>query len=214
MMHCPDCNIDVGGQIDTCPLCGASLTGEGTPSYWPAPEALKKKYYIFRIQCIAVVVLCVLMFIVEFGYKLGFDYFWAPPTALWLLLAEFSIYKIALLKFQPIRVITQNCLLAVAVLLVIMIWYRPSFHLVPIFLTTMLIMNFICLVLDKHGAGMVYILSSLITGIISLIVISCLKTAGSFTWMMLLITSCIVFVLLLILKASHVITEIRKRTTL
>lgn len=35
MRHCEACHIDYTGELDQCPLCGTTLTGEAVPSPFP-----------------------------------------------------------------------------------------------------------------------------------------------------------------------------------
>ena len=47
MKKCYHCGINVGGNIEECPICQSFLEGEGEDNIWPEAEKLNTGYSYF-----------------------------------------------------------------------------------------------------------------------------------------------------------------------
>lgn len=61
MRHCDLCRLDVEGQLDRCPLCGAPLRGEPTPNPFPDVPPVRQVFHAESLLGTVTVVLCLVV---------------------------------------------------------------------------------------------------------------------------------------------------------
>ncbi|MCR5272858.1 MAG: hypothetical protein K6E13_07740 [Lachnospiraceae bacterium] len=218
MKNCPHCNIKVGGDRDTCPLCQSTLLGEGEEPYWPKPEHLKHVSVAVKIINFILLSLAVIIVAYDFLILNG------PHKHVSLVLLTWGIVIYALVihfvrrRANVPRILFQSMLIASIVLIVdgmylgfmglILYW------IMPILCSITLVLNFVFSFIDKGFTedSLVYMLLNIVVGVVPYIVIYFHRAANPpLTWTITLIISAITFIGLVVFKGKKVFAEMQRR---
>ena len=55
MKNCPYCKMNIGGNLEKCPVCQNALEGEGERDYWPKLVVNSRRVKAFQIVMFAVI---------------------------------------------------------------------------------------------------------------------------------------------------------------
>lgn len=118
MKHCDKCNIDVRGNLERCPLCQHTLTGEATPPEFPIVRSIYEKYeQFFKLAVLITSALTVISIAVNMIL---------PHTGKWSLFVLFGVicsWITTHLCIKKRRVLSQNISTqAVIVSILCVIW--------------------------------------------------------------------------------------------
>ena len=215
MKKCLNCNIEIGGTTDTCPLCQNSLTGEASPDNWPLPSKLKAQAFLYKLQLFLALTLTVVGLSLDFLLELNRGKHYSLIIALWLIVFEFDLAR----NIKRLFVITRTISISVmhiCILLLITGWYfnfysLVAYMLVPILLGAILILNMIFSMTDTTGNALVYLLTNILTIIIVYGIMKIRHTKPGLTWDICLMASLVSLIGIIIFKGRRVSNEVRKR---
>lgn len=215
MKKCLNCNIEIGGRTDTCPLCQNSLTGEATRDNWPVPKKLKTRAFLYKLQLFLVLTAIAVGLSLDFLLELNNGTHYSLITAMWLIVFEFDLSRNIRRSFIITRTISVT-VLHVCILLLITGRYcgffdLAAYMLVPILLGAALIGNLIFSLIDTTENALVYLL----TTILVIMIIYGLMKAGhlttGLTWDICLMSSVVSLIGIIIFKGRKVLGEVQKR---
>ncbi len=219
MKKCPYCMIKVGGDLTKCPLCQSKLSGEGEGEYFPAPTALKRKSFLYKLQLFIVWAVIITALAIDFLMDVRI-----PPSSnvhysliltMWLIAFEFAIMRQFRTGTGSARRITMMVLIILALLVVTAYYYGfywlATDWIAPCAITGMMIANFVLAMVDDRGNAMVYLLTNLLIGIVPYIVMYIMNRSVIITWMICMLSGIILFVGAIIFKGRSVAGEIRRR---
>ena len=98
MKFCPHCKINIGGNLEKCPLCQNLLTGEGEADYCPKIEIkTKTRHTVFRFILFGVIATIIINLALDYLFIEAEHPSWSPLVLAWLLVSgwitEFILRK-------------------------------------------------------------------------------------------------------------------------
>ena len=219
MKKCLYCKIEVGGDLERCPLCQSKLVGEPEEAYFPKPTGQQRRSKFYKAQLFAVWVVMIAGLSADFLFKVKIPHFenvhWSLLLAMWLFVLEFGIMR----QFKPgtgsARKVT-SVFFTTLVLFVITsyffnFWRFTLAWIVPISLIGDIITNFVLAMIDKKGNTMSYLLINLLVAIIPYIILFFVGKETPIPWIACMILSVILFIGAVIFKGHTVLNEIQRR---
>ena len=215
MKKCLNCNIEIGGRTDTCPLCQNSLTGEGSPDNWPRPIKLKAQAFLYKLQLFIVLASIVVCLSLDFLLELNNGTHYSLIISMWLIVFEFDLSRNIKRSFIIARTISVT-VLHICILLLITGRYYGFFNLaayllVPILLGTVLIANTVFSLIDTTENALVYLLTAILIVVIVYGIMKARHITTGLTWDICLMTSVVSLIGMIIFKGRKVSNEVRKR---
>lgn len=215
MKKCLNCNIEVGGNQDTCPLCQNSLTGEPTRLNWPSPNKLKAQALLYKLQLFVILAAMVVGLSLDFLLGINNGRHYSLIIAMWLIVFELDLAR----NIKRLFVITRmvNILVGhICVMLLITGWYFDfydliAFMIVPILLGALLIFNLIFSMIDTTGNALVYLLTNILVVVIIYGFMKAQHIDNGLTWDICLMESLVALIGIIIFKGRKVSNEVRKR---
>lgn len=216
MKKCLNCNIEVGGHVDTCPLCQNLLTdGVETPDNWPPLVKLKKQAFFYKLQLFLVLVAMVICLSLDFLMDINRGKHWSLIVSLTLFTAEVIVWRF-IKKSVVVAKIISISILHIAMLLVLTGWYYNFLHpiayvVIPIMISAALIANFVFSLIDNNDNALVYLLGNIVVGILSYVVLAFSHRSRTLPWTICLMISVVTFIGIAVFKGGKVMIEIQKR---
>ncbi|MCR5847448.1 MAG: hypothetical protein K6G75_04950 [Lachnospiraceae bacterium] len=226
MKTCPHCKINIGGNLEKCPLCQNSISGEGERDYWPKIKLkTRKRYKAFKIVLFSVIAIIIINLAVDFLFLNIEHLSWSPIVVIWLLglgwLVEFIIRKhYNLLKTLFLSMITVSLLCMCTELFVYSAWELPKFpaitpeYIIPGLCSANIIAYFVLSFIDKHFIehSMIFMFLNILVGVIPWIVLLFVRNGHPpFAWSVCLVVNCLALAGLAVFKGRTVISEFKKR---
>ena len=225
MKKCPYCKIEVGGNLNKCPLCQSKLMeiedihNKADEIYFPRLENQQIRSLFYKIQLFIVWIILIIGLGLDFMLPLRLPSFpelhWSLILAMWLVAFEFIIMR----QFKPgtgsARKVTMMVLITLCLLLVTAYFFNfldiILDFVVPIVLTGTIIANFVLAMIDKNGNTMAYLLSELLFGVIPSIVQYFVRESMPLAWTICTIVSVIMFIGAVIFRGRSVAAEVQRR---
>lgn len=216
MKKCFNCNINVGGDNTTCPLCQNNLTGDNTLRNWPQMVKLKKQTLIYKLQLFLVLASVVIGLSLDFLLDLnnGTKH-WSLIVTLACIVFEFVI--VGFLKRSPIPAkIINISILHIAIVLVAASLYFDFFEpvmyiVIPIMMGSTGVLNFVLAFVDRRENSMVYLLANIFAGVVSYGVLSIIGKNKSIAWNICLMISLVTLIGIVVFRGRKVVSEVEKR---
>lgn len=218
MKKCMNCNINVGGDAEQCPLCQNGLIGEATENVWPHMGKLRIRSLFYKIQLFLVLGSSAVVLALDFLLSVNEVKHWSLIYALWGVSIELLIRHFLKKSIVPAAIITETSI-HITVLLGITGWYLDFIspvlmYVVPGVITGLLVINLILALIDKRGNAMVYLLSNIVIGIVPYIVLMIIGIEIPVIWTVCLMVSVVTFIGISIFKGRTMINEIQKRMSI
>ena len=234
MRICPYCKVEVGGNLNKCPLCQSKLMEkesvchglaesgnleEDREAYFPRLENQQIRSLFYKIQLFIVWIIVITGLGLDFMVALRLPSFpslhWSLLLAMWLTAFEFVIMR----QFKPgtgsARKVTMMVLITLGLLSVTAYFFGFLDIIldivIPTVLTGTIIANFVLAMVDKNGNTMAYLLSELLFGVIPSIVQFFVRDSMPLAWTICMMVSVIMFVGAIIFKGRSVAAEIQRR---
>jgi hypothetical protein len=228
MKTCPYCKINIGGNLEKCPLCQNLLTGDGEEDYCPKLEIkTKKRIFAFRIVMFTVFSAIIINVAMDFLFLNSVHPSWSPLVAGWLLasgwIVEFIIRKhYNLLKAMFFSMIMISILCVSTELFIYLAWSKWNIpylgitanYIIPILCSANMVANFVLSFIDKHftNHSLIYMFLNILVGVVPWTVLLIFyRGKPPITWSICLVINCLAFAGLLIFKGRSVISEFKKR---
>jgi len=215
MKMCPHCKVNIEGEGNLCPLCQNELRGEGTLNKWPYAEKLKKQSIIYKIQLFILVSIAIVAAGLDFMFDLHGRIHWSLLVVGFVLVIQLLIRKL----YKTYCIIPRLVTLAAAYFIVLLmaaslyigIWDYCIYGVVPIILSSALVINFIFTLFDKSGNAMVYLLITLFVNIVFYWIVLSATQTKHMIWSISLLISAIGMLAIFIFKGRKTVGEIQKR---
>lgn len=219
MKICPKCHIQVGGVSEVCPICQNGLEGESKQEYyWPPAKKLKTKSIFYKIQLLVVLTAVVITLGLDFLLDLRGTLHWSVIVALWGISAELVIYRSMKRWFIIPQLISRLIISAVILILITAkyanFWELAIAYIIPIIVLVALVTNFVLSMVDKKENAMVYLLCSVLGGILPCIGMLITRGKAPLLWNISIMLSVISVIGIAIFKGGKMLQEIRKRTNI
>ncbi len=215
MKTCRNCNIKIGGSVDTCPLCQNSLTGEPSADNWPAKKGLKTRALLYKLQLFIVLTVIVVGLSLDFLLNLNNGKHYSLIIALWLIVFEMDLRS----NLKRLFVISRTVNFAVYHIILLMLitgWYYGFsdlviFTIAPILTSALIIVNLILSLTDRSGNALVYLLANILAVLVAYIAIRSAYHDARLVWAISLMTGAISLIGIIIFKGHKVLNEVQKR---
>ena len=215
MRKCLNCNIEIGGNVDTCPLCQNSLTGEATANNWPSPRRLRARAFIYKLQLFLVLAAIAVGISLDFLLELNNGRHYSLIIALWLIIFELNL-RANIRRLFVISKTVSISTLHICLLLLLTAWYFDFFDvtaymIIPILLGSVLLANLFFTMIDTTENALVYLLANIL---LVMIIYASLRIKGidaGLVWAICLMISFIALIGIVIFKGRKVSNEIQKR---
>ena len=215
MRKCLNCNIEIGGNVDACPLCQNALSGEATSPNWPSPTKLKAQALIYKLQLFLVLAAIAVGLSLDFLLGLNKGTHYSVIIALWLIIFEIDLSRNIKRLFIITRTISITTL-HVCLLLLLTGWYFDFFDMVaymivPILLGASLLSNLVFSMIDTTGNALSYLLTNMLVIFLSYGFLKAKQINTGLTWDICLMVSVVALIGIIIFKGRKVSNEVRKR---
>lgn len=215
MKKCPSCNIEIDGYRANCPFCQNALVGEGNESNWPPINRLKKQAFFFRLQLFIVLVAVTISLSLDFLLKLNNGIHYSLLISMWGITLELLIRLIIKRHIFPTKIISFGVVTG-SVLFALTAYYldffQPVFYIaIPIVISVTIITNFIFSFIDKRGNDLIYLICTILVGIVPYIVLEIGHKDMLIVWNICLMISVTAALGIIIFKGRKVLTELQKR---
>lgn len=219
MKTCPYCKIEVGGNPKKCPLCQSKLAGEGCDPYFPRQTMLRRKSFLYKLQLFIVWAIVIAGLGLDFLFDLRITAYpsvrWSLLLAMWLISFEFLMMR----QFRKGTGSARKVTMMVFIMLVLLgitayffgLWQFVLDWIAPCTIAATMVANFVLAMIDKKGTAMAYLLTILLTGVVSYIVLRLSHKEMPATWIICLLVGVILFVGAIIFKGRSVADEIQRR---
>ena len=223
MKTCRHCNINVGGNLEKCPLCQNKLTGEGERDYWPKIQLNTKRLKAFRIVLFSVISVCIINLALDFIFIDAPHVSWSPIVLAWLLVSGWLTESVIkkhynLLKTMFVGLITISLLCFITEVFIHWAWDVPYInitvgYIVPSLCIANIIATFILSFIDKQFTehSLIYMFLNILIGVTPWIALFFYKGHPPITWSVCLVVNILAFVALFVFKRRVVIAEFKKR---
>ena len=215
MKKCLNCDIEVGGEVDVCPLCQHGLTGEASSNNWPYLFKLKKQALFYKIQLFAALAILVVSLGLDFLLNLFGDKHWSLLVAFGIIVIELMVKNFLKKKNVPAKIVSFSVFWAAVILVVTAYYYgfsQPIVHLVlPIMLNAVLVADWVLTIIDKSGNSLVYLLVNILAAFVMYGVLFFRKCDISLTWNICLMISVVSLIGMLVFRGRKVTGEVEKR---
>lgn len=218
MKKCMSCDIYVSGEGNQCPICQNGLTGEATEYNWPSIRKVKLQSIFYKIQLFIVLALTFMSLSLDFLLDFHTGKHWSLAVALWAISLEILI-KYFIRKNVVIAAIITDTAIHISLLLILTGWYMGFLlpvvrYVIPVAISSLLVVNLILSLLDKHGNTLVYLLANIIIGIVPYIVLYIIHSDIPVLWTICLMITVVSFIGICVFRGRSVLNEIEKRMSL
>ena len=215
MKKCLNCNIEIGGNVDICPLCQNALTGEATLNNWPSPNKLRAQAFLYKLQLFLVLATIAVGISLDYLLELNNGKHYSLIIALWLIVFELDLRR----NIKRLFVISKTvnmCTLHLCLLLLLTGWYFgfyeiTAFMIVPILFGTLLMVNLIFSMTDTTENALVYLLTNILIVVITYTIMRINGVNTGLVWTITLMISFVALIGIVIFKGRKVSNEIQKR---
>ena len=215
MKKCLNCDIEVGGEVEVCPLCQHGLTGEPTDNNWPFLFKLKKQAIFYKIQLFVALAVIVVALGLDFLVELNNGKHWSLLAALTVILVEAVLKSFLKKKSAPSKYVSIGGFW-IAVIFVLTAQYYGFLPLainlvIPIALSAIILADFVLTLVDKTGNALVYFLVNVLFGLVFYGVLFFKKYYISLTWNICLMISVVFLIGMFVFLGKTVMGEVTKR---
>ncbi len=215
MRKCLNCNIEIGGNVDACPLCQNSLTGDITENNWPSPKKLKAQAFIYKLHLFLVLAALAVGISLDYLMELNNGKHYSLIIALWIIVFEIDLHSNIKRVFVISRTVSLS-ILHICLLLLITGWYYDFFGIaayltVPILLGTALLANLVFSMIDTTENALVYLLGNILLVFIIYVTLRLKGIETGLVWTICLMIAFVALIGIIIFKGRKVSSEIRKR---
>ena len=215
MKKCLNCNINIGGNTDTCPLCQNSLSGDPTPNNWPSPSVLKARAFIYKLQLFIVLTMIAVGVSLDYLLEINNGTHYSPILSLWLIVFELqlrsNIKRIFVISRTVSFGILYSCLLLLLTGYTFDFFDIIAYMVVPIMLTAALLSNMTFSMIDTTDNALVYLLGNILLVIVIYAALRIRHINTGLVWTICLMVSFVSLIGIIIFKGHKVSNEIRKR---
>lgn len=215
MKKCLNCNIEIGGNTDTCPLCQNSLTGDASPNNWPSPSGLKTKAFIYKLQLFLVLAAATVGISLDYLLELNDGRHYSLVIALWLIVFELQLRSNLKRSFVISRTVSFGVLYSGFLLLLTAYTFGffdiIAFMVLPIMFGAALLANLTFSMIDTSGNALVYLLGNILLVIFSYAFLLLKGVEAGLVWTICLMVSFVALIGIIIFKGRKVTNEIQKR---
>jgi len=218
MKKCVNCNINVGGDIQKCPICQNALTGEASENIWPPMTKLRLQSIFYKLQLFLVLALAFVSLALDFLLDIYTRKHWSLPVVIWAISMELLIRHFLKKSVVAAAIVTDSAI-HISILLIFTGWYMGFLApivmwIIPIAISLLLITNLIFSLIDVHGNALVYLLANILIGLIPYIVLYFTKIDIPLTWTICLMITVITFIGICVFKGRSVLNEVQKRMSI
>lgn len=215
MKKCLSCDIFVGGNVKSCPLCRNSLNGEDSHNNWPQLNKLKKQAFFYKLQLFLVLTIVVVSLSLDFLMDINNDKHYSLMIAISLVVIEIVVRGFIKKSIVITKIISVSAL-HISLLLILIGWYYNFINLVivwilPIIMAATLTTDFVLALIDKTENAMVYLLMNVLITIVAYAVIVVEWRMKPLIWSICLMLGIIAFIGMAVFKGPKLISEIQKR---
>ena len=223
MKECPYCKIKVGGNLEKCPLCQNTLTGEGERDYWPRvyPDTRRRK--AFKIVSFCVISVCIISVALDYLFIKADHLNFSPLVLIWLLLSGWLLETVLkkhynILQTMFVGMIAISIMCQLTELFIHFAWDVPyqgitQGYIIPIACSGSLIANFVLSLVDRKFTehSMIYTFLNILVGVVPWICLLFIQGTPPMTWSICMVINVLAFVGLFVFKGRTVIAEFKKR---
>lgn len=218
MRVCPHCNIKVGGETEICPLCQNQLIGEPSEDIWPKAVSYKGQSLLYSIQLFLALSGAAVSLCIDFLLEKHGNIHWSLQVLLWVVICELLLKRFSNNHHNKSGVLTISLVIISITMLVTArfagYWNPVMRVVIPIFLMTGLVINFIMALIDTNGNALSYLLGSIATTVIAYVVFSLQHKDISLAWTICLIVGLVTLIGVCVFMGRRVVLEVQKRTTI
>lgn len=223
MKNCPYCKMNIGGNLEKCPICQNALEGEGERDYWPKLVVNSKRKKAFQIVMFVVISISIVALAMDFLFLKEDHPSFGPLVLAWMIVPGWLLENVIrkhynLLKTLFVAMITMSVLSGLSEFFIHAAWDLPYLgitpgYVIPILCCINMIANFVLSFVDKHFTdhSLIYMFMNILVGVVPWIALFFIAGKPPMTWSICLVINALAFVALFIFRGRIVISEFRKR---
>lgn len=223
MKNCPHCNVKVGGNLEKCPLCQNTLSGEGERDHWPIIKLNTKRFKAFRIVTFAAIATCIINLALDYLFISAEHPSWSPIAVAWILVSGWTLESVIkrhynLLQTTFLGMIAISFLCQISEFYIHLSWDVPylgitSGYVIPILCSLNMVSNFVLSFIDKQFTdhSLIYMFLNILVGVVPWIALFFYEGLPPLTWSICMVINVLAFVALFVFKRRTVLSEFKKR---
>lgn len=215
MKRCLNCDIEVGGDIEVCPLCQHGLTGEASESNWPYLASLKTKAFLYKLQLFIVLAIVAVGLGLDFLVGLNDGRHWSLLGTLTIVIIELTLKSFLKKKSVASKYVSVGGFWLAVILFLTAQCYGflpPVINLVfPIALSAVIVADFVLTLIDKTGNALVYLLVNILFALVIYGVLFFRKYEMSLSWNICLMIGVVSLIGMFVFLGRKVTSEFERR---
>ena len=223
MKKCPYCKVNIGGNLEKCPLCQNTLTCEGERDYWPRiyPDTRRRK--AFKIVSFCVISICIISLAMDYLFLKTEHLSFSPVVLAWMLVTGWLLEVVLkkhynILQTMFVSMLTISFLCEFTELFIHFAWdvpYREITlgYIIPIACSACLIADFVLSFVDRKFTehSMIYTFLFILVGVVPWLALLFIQGEPPLTWSVCMVINVLAFVGLIVFRGRTVIAEFKKR---
>ena len=223
MKNCPYCKMNIGGNLEKCPVCQNTLEGEGERDYWPKLVVNSRRVKAFQIVMFAVISISIVALAMDFLFLKTDHHSFGPLVMAWTVIPGWQLENVIkkhynLLKTLFVALIAMSILCGLSEFYIHVAWNTPYLgitpgYIIPILCSANMISNFVLSFVDKQFTdhSLIYMFMNVLVGIVPWIALFFIAGTPPMTWSICMVINTLAVVALFIFRGRIVINEFRKR---
>jgi len=223
MKRCPYCKLNIGGNLEKCPVCQNALEGEGERDYWPKLTVNSKRVKAFQIVMFAVISVSIVALAMDFLFLKEEHPSFGPLVMAWMIVPGWLLENVIkkhynLLKTMFVSLIAISVLCGLSEFYIHVAWNVPYYeitsgYIIPILCSLNMVANFVLSFVDKQFTdhSLIYMFMNILVGVVPWIALFFIAGKPPMTWSICLVINVLAFVALFIFRGRIVLNEFRKR---
>lgn len=220
MKKCNGCKIEFDGSRENCPFCNNPLSGDPSEFNWPPMDKIKSRALLYKLQLFIAMVCIAVSLALDFLLDLNRGFHYSLIILGWvvtieLLVKYFTSHHVFAAKVVTFSVVIGCFLFTLTALYInqyVPGFFHPVFFIaVPSVVGATIIANFFLAFFDKRGNSLVYLLCTIVLGIIPYIVLKIVLKELLLTWVICVMISVVAALGIVVFKGKAVKSEFQKR---
>ena len=215
--------MNIGGNLEKCPLCQNVLTGEGERDYWPKPVIKTKRKKAFKIVVFVCLCACIISLAMDYIFLKTEHLSFSPLVVLWILMTGWLLENVIkkhynLLKTVFVAMLTLCLLCQISEFFIHFAWDIPYLGItagwiIPILCSVNIVSNFVLSFVDKHFTdhSLIYMFANILVGVVPWIGLFFYQGMPPLTWSVCMVINVLAFVALFVFRGRTTIEEFKKR---
>ena len=223
MKECQYCKMQIGGNLDRCPLCQNALEGEGERPYWAEFHPNTRRRKAFKIVMFVAISVSIIALSMDYLFLKTEHVSFGPLVLAWMIVPGWLLETIIKKHYNILRTMFVS-MIVIFILCQISEFYLhfamglpylgiTAGYIIPILCSVNMVSNFVLSFVDKHFTdhSLIFMFMNILVGVVPWICLFFIIGQPPMTWSICLVVNALAFVALFIFRGRIVVSEFKKR---